>query len=133
MTSRFLAPDLPEATVDRTQIQQVLVNLAMNAIQAMSQTSNQPRRLTLTTGPAVPGFVRVTVDDNGPGLPSAIRDHAFDAFFTTKDRGMGMGLPICRSIVEAHGGQIELTQRTGGGARFAFTLPTQRPSSRLRI
>jgi len=133
VVATHLAPDLPEATVDRTQIQQVLVNLAMNAIQAMSQTSNQPRRLTLTTGPAVPGFVRVTVDDNGPGLPSAIRDHAFDAFFTTKDRGMGMGLPICRSIVEAHGGQIELTQRTGGGARFAFTLPTQRPSSRLRI
>jgi len=126
VATRF-EPGLPSATVDRIQLQQVLVNLMVNAIQALAQTEGQPRRLSITSCQAAPDSVRVEIEDNGPGVPSAIRDHAFEAFFTTKERGMGMGLPICRSIIEAHGGQIELTQRkSGSGARFAFTLPSRK-------
>jgi len=130
LVSTHFDPTLAQATVDRIQLQQVLVNLIVNAIQALHQTRGHARRLFITTARAGSDGIRVEIEDNGPGLPSAIRDHAFEAFFTTKERGMGMGLPICRSIIEAHGGQIELTQRrAGSGARFAFTLPTHPEAS----
>ena len=113
-----LQADLPKTLADRTQLQQVLVNLAVNAIQAMGETGE--RRLTLSTG-AADGLVTVTVEDNGPGLP-AEPQRLFDSFYTTKAAGMGMGLPICRGIVEAHGGTI-VAEHGENGARFVVTLP----------
>jgi len=115
-----LEPGLPEVLADRTQIQQILVNLAVNAIQAMAESA--PRRLVLTTAADGVGQVTLSVEDNGPGLG----DHAaklFDSFYTTKSGGMGMGLPICRGIAEAHGGTIEADDSALGGARFIVTLP----------
>ncbi len=106
--------------VDRIQIQQVLINLMRNAIEAMI---GAPRRvLTIATIPDEPGFVRVTVADTGPGVPSGIAENLFRAFHSTKSSGMGLGLSICRTIVEANGGRIWLEPDSGNGARFHFTL-----------
>jgi PAS domain S-box-containing protein len=118
--ARQLEPGLPEVLADRTQIQQILVNLAVNAIQAMADST--PRRLLLATNVDAAGQVTLTVEDNGPGLgDNAAR--LFDSFYTTKSGGMGMGLPICRSIAEAHGGTIEAGAGVSGGARFTVILP----------
>ena len=115
-----LADNLPAVFADRTQIQQVLVNLAVNAMQAMAERGE--RRLTLSTALA-DGRVMLAVADSGPGLP-ADPQRLFDSFFTTKASGMGMGLPICRGIVEAHGGTIIAANDAGeGGARFEVWLP----------
>ncbi|WHU03527.1 PAS domain S-box protein [Sphingomonas sp. NIBR02145] len=106
--------------VDRIQIQQVLINLMRNAIEAMI---GAPRRsLTISTAPDDPGFVRVTVADTGPGVPPGIAENLFRAFHSTKSSGMGLGLSICRTIVEANGGRIWLEPDSGDGARFHFTL-----------
>ncbi|MFT3723260.1 MAG: ATP-binding protein [Hyphomonadaceae bacterium] len=118
-----LASDLPMLLGDRTQLQQVIVNLAMNAAQAMSQSPADKRRITI--GAARQGNeVVVTVDDTGPGISTEHLDRLFESFFTTKEAGMGIGLPICKSIAEAHGGRIGAENRAGG-ARFSFTLPVQ--------
>jgi C4-dicarboxylate-specific signal transduction histidine kinase len=128
-----LEPGLPEVLADRTQIQQILVNLAVNAIQAMAEST--PRRLLLATSPDAAGQVMLAVEDNGPGLGDNAAQ-LFDSFYTTKSGGMGMGLPICRGIAEAHGGTIEAGAGALGGARFTLTLPaiatipTPQPSSR---
>lgn len=112
-----LAPDLPEVLGDRTQLQQVLVNLIVNAAQAMVGAPAPSLRLATTLAN---GRIALTVEDNGPGLAEPAR--LFDSFYTTKASGMGMGLPICRGIVEAHGGTI--TAENGEtGARFTVTLP----------
>lgn len=119
-----LAPALPAVLGDRTQLQQVVVNLAMNALQAMA---NAPRRdLTIRAQTDGPEQIRVTVEDSGPGVPEADLPRLFDSFFTTKAAGMGMGLSICRSIVERHGGAITVENIQDGGARFSFTLPASR-------
>jgi PAS domain S-box-containing protein len=116
-----LAKELPQIVADRTQIQQVIVNLAINAVQAMAQCG--ARNLLIRTIPA-PETVCCNIEDSGPGIDPAHLPHLFDTFFTTKDTGMGMGLPICRSIIEAHGGQIRAdNDSTLGGARFSFALP----------
>lgn len=121
--SLALAPDLPPVRADRTQLQQVVVNLAVNAIQAMANADAASRTLTLASEVAE-GRVRITVSDSGPGIPAADLPRLFQSFFTTKDGGMGMGLPICRSILEAHGGTIEARNAPDGdGACFVFTLP----------
>lgn len=122
-----LAPLLPCVLGDRTQLQQVVVNLAMNAAQAMiagdtAHAGDGPRRVVISTAQEG-GEIVVTVDDSGPGIPAESFDLLFQSFFTTKADGMGIGLPICRSIVEAHGGRISATNREEGGARFRFTLP----------
>lgn len=117
-----LAKGLPLVLVDRTQLQQVVVNLAVNAIQAMSQTPNTQRRLTLRTG-LVGGVVQVAVEDSGPGIDAAHQPRLFESFFTTKSDGMGMGLPICRSILETYGGTINVRNLEAGGACFSFALP----------
>jgi PAS domain S-box-containing protein len=116
--------DLPQVEADRTQVQQVLINLAVNAEQAMVQRGIEHRRLDIRTA-AIPGgqAVAVEVRDNGPGIPSDVASRLFESFVTTKPNGLGIGLSICRSIIEAHGGSIEVTNN--GGACFTFALPVQ--------
>jgi len=118
-----LAEGLPRIQGDRVQLQQVLLNLILNAVEAMSGVNAGARELRIGTGPDASGGVRVTVQDSGPGLPPESVDRLFDAFYTTKPGGMGMGLSICRSIVEAHGGQIGAARAAGPGATVQFTLP----------
>ena len=118
-----LAEGLPRIHGDRVQLQQVLLNLILNAVEAMSGVSEGARELRIGTGPDAAGGVLVTVQDSGPGLPPESVDRLFDAFYTTKPGGMGMGLAICRSIVEAHGGQIWAARAAGPGATVQFTLP----------
>jgi PAS domain S-box-containing protein len=115
-----LAADLPEVTADRVQLQQVLMNLMLNAIEAMKETGGA---LTVKTGPGDGGQVLISVSDTGVGLPAGRGDEIFDAFFTTKLQGSGMGLAISRSIVESHGGRLWATSNHGRGATFHFTLP----------
>jgi len=110
----------PKVLADRTQLQQVVVNLAVNAMQAMAQSPE--RRLVFRTA-LEGGAVVCAIEDSGPGIPADHFGRLFESFFTTKDGGMGMGLPICRSIIEAHGGRIGAANNVAGGARFAFTLP----------
>ena len=118
-----LAEGLPRIHGDRVQLQQVLLNVILNAVEAMSGVSEGARELRISTGPDAAGGVLVTVQDSGPGLPPESADRLFDAFYTTKPGGMGMGLAICRSIVEAHGGQIWAAGAAGPGATVQFTLP----------
>jgi two-component system sensor kinase FixL len=107
--------------VDRVQIQQVLVNLMRNAREAMLQAAR--RELTLTTEAIEDQMVRITVSDTGPGIPGEIADRLFETFVTTKPTGMGVGLPISLTIVEAHGGKLWVEDNEAGGATFRFTLP----------
>ena len=116
-----LAADLPKITADRVQLQQVLMNLMLNGIEAMKETGGV---LTVKTGGGESGQVLISVSDTGVGLPAARADEIFDAFFTTKLQGSGMGLAISRSIVESHGGRLWAASNDGRGATFHFTLPT---------
>ena len=118
-----LSSALPLVAVDRVQLQQVILNLVVNAIEAMSGPGDGPRELTVVSGGSEPGDVFVEVRDSGPGLDPAALDHVFDSFYTTKPSGTGMGLAICRSIVEAHGGRISAAANEPQGAVFRFTLP----------
>jgi PAS domain S-box-containing protein len=118
-----LADSLPLVHADRVQLQQVLLNLIVNAVQAMSSLSKGPRELRLTTEEAAADGVLVTVGDTGPGLAPAMLEHLFEAFYTTKPGGLGLGLSICRSIVEAHGGRLWASAREPHGAAFQFTVP----------
>lgn len=106
--------------VDRVQVQQVLLNLIRNACEAMADSAE--RRLYIATRPDQPGFVHVSVADTGPGIAPGVADQLFTAFVSTKSDGMGLGLSICRTIVEANGGRIWMTAREGGGTVFNFTL-----------
>jgi PAS domain S-box-containing protein len=117
-----LANDLPRILGDRIQLQQVMLNLIVNAIEAMSESSEGPRELLIRSEIDVPDGVMVTVRDWGPGLKPESLNHLFDPFYTTKPAGMGMGLSICRSITEAHGGRLWATANTPRGAVFQFTL-----------
>jgi PAS domain S-box-containing protein len=116
-----LAADLPKITADRVQLQQVLMNLMLNGIEAMKETGGV---LTVKTGRGEFGQVLISVGDTGVGLPAGRADEIFNAFFTTKPQGSGMGLAISRSIVESHGGRLWATSNDGRGATFHFTLPT---------
>ena len=113
--------DLPLIEGDRVQLQQVILNLTMNAIEAMSGMSEEAREIFISTGKAGTG-VHVEVRDSGPGLAPNIVEHLFDAFYTTKPNGLGLGLSICRSIVEAHGGLLRASNNVPRGAVFQFTL-----------
>ena len=119
-----LAVGLPRVHGDRVQLQQVLLNLILNGLDAMRETSASDRILLLETAPDGADAVRVIVRDGGPGIEPDRLDHIFDAFHTTKPGGLGMGLAIARSIVEAHGGRLWAENTPGGGATFIFTLPT---------
>ncbi|HJW41866.1 MAG TPA: ATP-binding protein [Rhizomicrobium sp.] len=116
----ILAPDLPPVRIDRVQIQQVLINLVKNAIEAMEGASR--RELTMTISQTAPEKVQVAVADTGPGIANDLADKLFQPFVTTKANGMGMGLSICRGIVEAHGGRLWIEDNPGGGALFRFTV-----------
>ena len=117
-----LANGLPRIWGDRVQLQQVILNLIMNAIEAMSEVSEGSRELLIDTGLDAPDGVLVAVRDSGPGLKPESLDHLFDPFYTTKPAGMGMGLSICRSITEAHGGRLWATANAPRGAVFQFTV-----------
>src|SRR6516165_4030782 len=117
-----LAESLPAVQGDRVQIQQVLLNLFVNAAEAMSGTREGPKELLISTGKGSEG-VLVAVRDSGPGLTIENTERVFDAFYTTKTSGLGMGLSICRSIIEAHQGQLWATANVPRGAVFQFTLP----------
>jgi signal transduction histidine kinase len=118
-----LAPDLPAVEGDQVQIQQVLLNLIMNAIEAMASVDGGQRELLIQSGQAEPGWVAVEVRDTGAGLPPDGLEALFDAFYTTKPTGLGMGLSISRSIVEAHGGKLTVKENVPHGAIFRFSIP----------
>ena len=120
-----LAADLPQVMGDRVQLQQVLMNLMMNSIDAMKDVGGT-RELTVQSQRDEDGQVLISVSDTGVGLPPQQPDKVFDAFFTTKTQGTGMGLRISRSIVESHGGRLWAVDNSPRGARFCFTLPTSR-------
>ncbi|MEA3026313.1 MAG: hypothetical protein QOF91_1598 [Alphaproteobacteria bacterium] len=117
-----LADDVPQILGDRVQLQQVILNLIVNAIEAMSESNEGPRELLIRSEIELPDGVMVTVRDSGPGLKPESLNRLFEAFYTTKPAGMGMGLSICRSITEAHGGRLWATANTPRGAVFQFTL-----------
>jgi C4-dicarboxylate-specific signal transduction histidine kinase len=114
---------VPLILADRIQLQQVILNLIMNAIEAMSGAGDGPRELVIRSGTGEKQCVLVTMRDSGPGLDPKILDRLFDPFYTTKPQGMGMGLAISRSIIEAHGGRLWATANDDRGATFQFTLP----------
>jgi PAS domain S-box-containing protein len=118
-----LADGLPTVAGDRIQIEQVLVNLLRNGMEAMAATPPNRRLLFVQTEPHCETGVAVAVRDCGSGLDKATRDHVFEPFFTTKPHGMGIGLSMCRSIVQAHGGRLWADSDSGAGAIFRFTLP----------
>jgi signal transduction histidine kinase len=125
VVSLALAPKLPQIIGDRTQLQQVMVNLIINAVQAMAQLAPAQRRISVRTALSDAETVYCSVEDSGPGIDSQHLPRLFDRFFTTKDTGMGMGLAICRSIIEAHGGRVCADNKSAlGGARFSFYLLT---------
>lgn len=108
---------------DAVQLQQVILNLIMNAVDAMSDLHDRPRRLAITCDTVADEYVVVSVQDNGYGIDPEHIERVFDAFFTTKEKGMGMGLAICRSIIDAHGGMLRAFSGRSSGAVFVFTLP----------
>src|SRR5258705_2033061 len=118
-----LADSLPLIEGDRVQLQQVILNLIVNAVEAMSGASDGTRELFVSSRKADPGGVLVGVRDSGPGLAPETLEHVFDAFYTTKPGGLGMGLSICRSIIEAHGGRLWASANLPRGASFQFALP----------
>lgn len=117
-----LAPELPRVMADRVQLQQVFMNLMLNAIEAMKETGGE---LTIKSQLGNDGQLLISVSDTGVGLPPDKADQLFNAFFTTKPQGTGMGLAITRSIIEAHGGRLWASANPGRGATFHFTLPSK--------
>jgi C4-dicarboxylate-specific signal transduction histidine kinase len=120
-----LAPDLPATMGDRVQLQQVIVNLILNGIEAMSDIVDRPRRLVIRSDMQSPDEVLVAVRDAGVGINAKDQKRIFDAFFTTKAQGMGMGLSISHSIIEAHGGRLWASGNSDYGATLQFTLPAE--------
>jgi signal transduction histidine kinase len=121
-----LADDLPRITGDRVQLQQVILNLLRNASDAMASVDDRPRHLLIRTAREDDDRVRVSVRDAGAGLDRQSMDKLFDAFYTTKSDGMGIGLSVSRSIVERHHGRLWAAPNDGGpGATFAFSIPIE--------
>jgi C4-dicarboxylate-specific signal transduction histidine kinase len=125
-----LAAGLPLVQGDRVLLQQVIINLIVNAVEAMSGVSEGSRELLIGTGKDASGAVLLTVQDSGPELNPESFDRLFDPFYTTKPGGMGMGLSICRSIVEAHGGRVWASRTAGRGVTVQFTLPVAASAQR---
>jgi signal transduction histidine kinase len=120
-----LAAALPPVRGDRVQVQQVLLNLVMNGIEAMKAVTDRPRQLLIRSRPEASSHVLVAVQDSGIGLDEQRLERVFEPFYTTKPEGLGMGLSISRSIIEAHGGRLWATAHRDYGATFQFTLPTE--------
>jgi two-component system sensor kinase FixL len=118
-----LDPRAEQVVADRIQIQQVLVNLIRNAVDVLAESPGA-REIAIETQQLEDGVVEISIADSGAGLASEVREHLFQPFVTTKPKGMGLGLSICRTIVEAHGGKIAADARAGGGTVFRFTLRT---------
>lgn len=118
-----LAEGLPLIQGDRVQLQQVVLNLIVNAVEAMSGVNDRPRELLISTARGGSDSVVVAVRDSGPGLAPASLERLFESFYTTKPGGLGMGLSICRSIIDSHGGRLWVTANVPQGAIFQFTLP----------
>jgi signal transduction histidine kinase len=116
--------NLPRIYVDRTQLQQVILNLIKNAIEAMDSIKFGTKRLRLVTGFDGNSMVSLLVQDSGPGIGDTDRNNIFDPFFTTKPAGTGLGLSICRTIVQDHGGSLQLTNTDSHGSSFEIALPT---------
>src|SRR5260370_30288139 len=125
--ARLVRTRLAEALLpvqgDRVQLQQVVLNLILNAVEAMSTVEAGPRELLISTEQSQTEGVLVSVRDSGPGIDPDHLDRVFEAFYTTKSSGVGMGLSICRSIIDAHGGQLWADMNASRGAVFQFTLP----------
>jgi signal transduction histidine kinase len=119
-----LASDLPPVRGDRVQLQQVILNLLLNASDAMSTVADRPRELVIATS-SDGAEIRVSVRDTGIGFDAGDPDRLFDAFYTTKSSGMGMGLSVSRSIMEHHGGRLWATRNRGPGATFSFSIPSE--------
>lgn len=119
-----LAPQLPQVYADRVMVEQVLLNLVKNAIEAMREVPAAQRGLRIEARVSLDGDVEVRVCDRGPGLSQAESEQLFSPFYTTKSDGLGIGLAICRSIIEYHEGRLFFEARDGGGSVFGFTLPT---------
>jgi C4-dicarboxylate-specific signal transduction histidine kinase len=120
-----LAEKLPPVPADRVHLQQVLLNLITNAVDAMKPVTDRPRIVHIQTRLDTPGTVLVTIRDSGPGVDPKDIEHLFEPFYTTKPQGLGMGLSISRSIIEAHGGRLWVEPGGGPGAAFRFTLPLE--------
>jgi signal transduction histidine kinase len=118
-----LAEALLPVQGDRVQLQQVVLNLILNAVEAMSTVEAGPRELSISTEQTQTGSVLVSVRDSGPGIDPDDLDRVFEAFYTTKSNGVGMGLSICRSIIDVHGGRLWADMNASRGAVFRFTLP----------
>ena len=128
-----LAPALPMILGDRVQLQQVMINLVMNGVEAMQSVTDRPRELVIRSGQDEIQHVLISVTDCGIGISAENADRLFNAFFTTKSSGMGMGLSICRSIMEAHGGRLWATANVPHGATFQFTLPVTADHGVVRL
>src|SRR6185369_8747955 len=126
---RQLEDDLPLVRGDRVQLQQVILNLIVNGLEAIAKSKDGERELTVTSIQDEGGNVSVAVSDSGEGLDPADLERVFDAFFTTKPDGMGMGLAISRTIIESHGGRLWATSNSPHGAVFQFTLPAASETS----
>jgi C4-dicarboxylate-specific signal transduction histidine kinase len=127
-----LPPNIPAVLGDRVQLQQVLLNLILNSTEAMSGADWPVRELLVRSQESKPGEVMITLRDSGPGLGLHDPERIFDSFFSTKPGGLGLGLSISRTIVEAHGGRLWATQNSDRGATFQFSLPAiegTRPAS----
>jgi two-component system, LuxR family, sensor kinase FixL len=124
-----VAPALPAVLGDRVQLQQVIINLVMNGMEAMAAVTGRPPELVIQAHRHEGEQVLIAVRDSGVGIEPQLIDNLFNAFFTTKPNGMGMGLSISRSIIEAHGGRIWATRNSGAGATFQFTLPSYREAA----
>ncbi len=118
-----LASALPAVLGDRVQLQQVVVNLVINGVDAMATITDRPREILVQSQPHESRYVLVAVRDSGIGISSENAERLFNAFFTTKPSGMGMGLSISRSIIMAHGGRLWVSPNADHGAAFQFTVP----------
>jgi signal transduction histidine kinase len=118
-----LASGLPPVSGDRIQLQQVLLNLVHNGAEAMTETPKERREIVVTTSLQGSDMVLVAVRDAGPPVEDQVINRMFEPFYTTKSEGLGMGLPICHTIIEAHGGRLWPTRNPDGGLTVQFTVP----------
>ena len=118
---------------DRVQLQQVMVNLILNAVDAMKAVTDRARVLSVSSALTEAGSVLIAIEDSGPGLDPSIAQRVFEPFVTTKPDGLGMGLSICRSIIDAHGGRLWVSPGAAHGTVFRFMLPSAAPPGAARV